>query len=197
MRIVQGFRRWFLKVMKAVLGDSYGKLKTFVFLRLSPRQAWRLARSGVFDREYYEAQCGLTFYSVRKARSHWLRHGTAKDVPPHPLIEPEFLPAPVRQNLRLGNLRAFLDYLSSRAGRRRAWSPCFDPRAVDGFAGPSYLRTLTPNSPLPVGEGWVGPVPTWGVLREQALAMARSLASEATLRREAYLSEWDTAAERR
>lgn len=53
--------------------------------------AVRLARSGLMDREYYQAQTGLRFGSAFAVARHFLRDGAEAGLSPHPLFEPALL----------------------------------------------------------------------------------------------------------
>ena len=70
------------------------------------RDSWRLALSGLVDREYYEAQTGLSFHTPLGVARHYLRQGADASLSVHPLFEAEFL---ARRQQLSGN--PLLDYL--------------------------------------------------------------------------------------
>ncbi|MFB7250228.1 glycosyltransferase [Microbacterium sp. NPDC056234] len=136
------------------------------------RSAHVLLQDGLFDRAYYAAVTNLDVKSPRQVAQHYAAHGIAAELTPHPLIELGFLPPSIRKAIRVADgVERLLNYLRSPAARTHAWGPLFDPRVVDGDPA-SVLASLDPNQPLPVPEGFEGPVPTLAEARHALLEFA-------------------------
>ncbi|WP_198285598.1 glycosyltransferase [Cellulosimicrobium cellulans] len=160
-----------------------------------------LLESGYFDPEYYAASVGKEALTGIDAATHYLRYGSRADIAPHPLIEPEYIPVPVRDALKGGAYRALLDYLSSSQSRTHAWGPVFDPRAYAANRASNGDRsflfsTLTAASKLPVSQDFEGPVPTFAEVREAGLLMAARTRTQVDTLVPAKRPDWDEKAER-
>jgi len=128
----------------------------------SPRLVRRRAVSaflatGLFDREWYEAQSGATYGGRREAAAHYLADGAARHSP-HPLVDLLSLPAPVRGALAEGDVGPLVDRLRASPGNR-PFGPLFDARRFDhdesaraahpGGALGLWLETHGADGPLP------------------------------------------------
>ena len=123
----------------------------------------RLVASGVIDLEYYQAQTGLSFGTLREVASHFAAEGAAQGLSPHPLLDRALLPAGLSAKLDQGRTRPLLAFLRGR-GLGRSLSPLFDPRALDaesaaqethpGGALGLFLASADAASPLPGCAGW-------------------------------------------
>lgn len=166
-----------------------------------------LATSGYFDREFYATASG--YLSVSKnpdptpsgAALHYLRYGSLAGHSPHPLIEPEYIPAHVRQSMKEGNPGALLAYLRSDEALTHAWGPIFDPRVALAAHGsdlrklPCLFDAFRTNVPLPVPAGFCGPVPTSAEARVTAMDHAASTRSQFDAHVPGKRSDWDADAE--
>lgn len=168
-----------------------------------------LLESGLFDREFYEAQTGRTFETDLKAARHFLRIGAAKLRAFHPLISPETVPGDVKQAWRRGEVDGVVRFLSSRRGLRVAWSPLFDPREVikrleltdadtrtTGEVVLDKLRDLAPHDTLPRTVGGHLAEVTWAEARSALLEAARAQSMARRLTRPRTTKRWDVEAEK-
>lgn len=161
-------------------------------------RAIALLASGAFDATYYRTTVGRPDLTDRGAALHYVRHGSAALLNPHPLIETEHTPVEVRDDLRKGDTGALLKYLLSDDSAARLWGPLFDPRsfaAESGREALEVLRALGPQDTLPVPANFLGPRPTL------AVAIARASAHSSLVRSQQgrplqLLSAWDEARER-
>lgn len=69
-----------------------------------------LMESGVFERHWYMAQCGVYFHNSRVAAQHFLEFGMAQSASPHPLMDPRAWPRHLQEAWRRGDLRGVLAY---------------------------------------------------------------------------------------
>lgn len=169
--------------------------------------AMELLRSGYFDAEYYTTATGYLTASrnpdpsAMGAALHFLRYGNKAGHSPHPLIEPEYIPASVREHLAMGTSSALVAYLTSDGATTHAWSPVFDPRVAlaDWQAGsPKPACLFDPYSeggPLPVPSDFVGTVPTLEQARQAAIANAALTRSQMDAKVPDKRPDWDSATE--
>ncbi|HEY3410585.1 MAG TPA: glycosyltransferase family A protein, partial [Propionicimonas sp.] len=136
-----------------------------------PARALELARSGMIDLEYYEAQTGRRFASALQAARHYLGSPPASGLSLHPLFEAEYL----ETERPAGSEDAAVRYLKDPAlFNKRSPHALFDlaaaRRALGKGAGAgqggswlAWVRIARPDTPVPVPESHA-PV-TWGELR--------------------------------
>lgn len=156
-----------------------------------------LLGSGVFDAEYYSSAAAKDGLNEREAALHYVRFGCLALLNPHPLIEVEFLPPSVREQLRSHDVGALLEYLRSEDAATRPWGPLFDPRAFDAGSGDvaiDHLLALVHSDSLPVPSNYLGPVPTFGEARQQAITQAIDFAAQRG-REVRVARRWDTETE--
>ncbi len=152
-----------------------------------------IARSGLVDREYYEALTGRRFPNALAAAQHFLAAPERSELSLHPLFEPSYLEPKAGPDL-------FLEFVRQPAAHKsQSPHPCFDLKAAKralraaGVAFPegawlAWTRTATPTTPVPVPAG-ARPV-LWGELRA---ALVRA-AAEWRTRTPPPAVDWDTAA---
>ena len=145
-------------------------------------QAARLLAFGLFDREFYQAQCRLEFDGDLAAARHAIRWSVRRGWAFHPLVEPDYLPSAWTKAWKdRGNFRRMLDRLVDTA-EPRASSPLFaparwlalHPAASDhpGGALGHFVETAGPDTVLPTPDDFLGVPPTWGPIRAEALRRA-------------------------
>lgn len=161
-------------------------------------RAAELLAAGVFDAEYYVATAGKAGLRDHDAALHYVRYGCAARLNPNPLVEFEYLPPVVRENVQRAGVPALLSYLHSDDAATRPWGPAFDPRAAGALTGRAalhVLRSLKDSDPLPVPAGFLGPVPTLGQARTFALEHASMQAAQRGRELHSH-KNWDVARER-
>lgn len=179
-----------------LLGTRYGFVRNFVLgVPLARSRVERLSRilgSGILDRTYYTALAGRTFRSSRDAARHWKGHGLHRRLPPHPLIDLEFLPAPVVAEAATGSPGTILDYLESPEAAHHSWGPLFDPRRLpDGTDPLAHLATITDDDE-------VAPGMTLAALRDLLIETTEQVRQQERIRHHVHVEDsWDAAAERR
>lgn len=175
------------------------------------RRAARLGRSlphrrlvlssGLFDREYYQAQRGRTFSSHGAALQDFLASTGRTPYAPNPLFEPEwFAPHDKRPGAD-----ALARYLRTGPGKYGP-GPLFDPaaylaqvpEAARHPGGPMghFLANATPATLLPVPATFTGTPPTWGAARARLLHTAELVADFGRLVAPASTRTWNKRAER-
>ena len=136
-----------------------------------------LLASGVFDREWYEAQCGRTFASDRAAVRDYLRAPRSDARSPHPLFEAEWTDPE-------GWLRRARDpfawFLTSPGAGRRETHPLLPGGASDAAAWLDRVRALDPRTP--VGPDGASTAP-WGEVRRVLIETAREVAAQTEVAR--------------
>ena len=140
-----------------------------------------LLQSGIFDADFYCLAANKVGLTESEAALHYVRHGGAAQLNPHPLVEFEYLPPAVRQKVSSGDIESLMEYLASDDASLRPWGPLFDPRSLLDDGAPKaldYLRSLRPGDALPVPANFLGPVPTFSQAREQALTHAAMLLTQ-------------------
>jgi GT2 family glycosyltransferase len=157
----------------------------------------RIARSGIFHQQWYEAQTGRRFGSLADAVDHYVDHGRRQGHAPHPLAWPVWIsPA--------GWQREWPEpaILLLHPGAREYTCPLFDsarhiaahPEAARYEFGPlaHFLSTSGPETPLPTPDGR-------RMLLGETVATSVALARERTVERDRGLHaprlEWDHAAQ--
>ncbi len=133
------------------------------------RQLLTIVASRTFDKEWYEAQRGRRFDSQRAAVADYLCQPRRSYLSPHPLFEPEWLDDRQWASRSTDPLVWFLR--SNRTFRRSphplvdAWAAnaVRDEGAPTAAAWRRLVRSLTPNTPLPLGPGYREV--TWSELR--------------------------------
>jgi glycosyltransferase involved in cell wall biosynthesis len=169
-----------------------------LFLVRVLRDVPRIKRSGLFDREYYEAQTGREFRSDRSAIVDYIdRRGTQRPAP-HPLVEPEWCTPVVDDRPPRDPAIA----LHRRSSRHPDPGPLFHmdsyrqahPESVYYRGGPlaHFLANAGDEDPLPVGPDYPGPPPTWGRIRRRLLDKAREYAAYEELRGPRRSPRWDS-----
>lgn len=161
-------------------------------------RAASLLASGIFDSDYYAATAGKAGLRDHDAALHFVRYGCNARLNPHPLIEFEYLPPLVLENVKRGGVPALLSYLNSDDAGTRPWGPVFDPRtagATTGRAGLELLRSLSGPDKLPVPAGFLGPIPTLSETRDHALVHARLQTQQRGREVHAH-PNWDVSSER-
>lgn len=160
--------------------------------------AQRLLAASLFDREWYEAQTGVTFSDDAGAIDHYLTVGRRTGFSPNVLFEPAWF-AP-RQWDTMGE-EPLLRYLRIGAGQRGV-HPLFDEgahtaehAAAVGHPGGAlghFLATATDRTPVPVPDTTGEAKPTWGAVRRRLLRAAHEYAASERLMQPRWSYEWDT-----
>ncbi len=165
-----------------------------------------IARSGLFDRGWYELQAGRSFDSDLAAVRDYVGSGRRAGWSPHPLFEPAWAEP---KTWRTRTLDPFAHHLLSRGRRTKV-----DPHPLFGAAGyvaghpaarthPAgalghFLATATASTPLPL-PGPVhedrpqAPVP-WGAARAALVAAASAAAARERLAAPRQTPSFDDAA---
>lgn len=144
--------------------------------------AHAIAAAGLIEPKHYftlanSREAGGTPFD---AAVHWYRWGAKAGISPHPLLDLDHFPDDVIDDLRDGDVSAYLEYLRSPAAATHAWSEFFDPRSLAveaGLEAIEFIRALADADALPVPAEYVGPVPTWGQVRDGAAALKASAAA--------------------
>ncbi len=190
------FKRGLRRVQAQVRGEASAPGALTV-----ARNVRRVLRSGLFDREFYEAQVGRAFPTPRAAAADYLGQGLATNLAPNPLTEPEWCTTPRGKRSR--------DPLALLQRDRTVTSPgplfhiptylARTPSAARHPGGPlgHFLTTAGEDEPLPVPPEYLGTAPTWGAARRALLAVARRNAGYEALRGPRRSASWDRAAEAR
>ena len=121
--------------------------------------AARIARSGLIDREYYEAQAGRRFASRLTASLHFLHEGADAGLSPHPLFEPAYLTR-TDEAQPLPAAELVLDYLAHPDRYAdRSPHPLFDPARA--------RRQLRDRGITGKGNAWLA----WALTADPATAV--------------------------
>lgn len=147
-----------------------------------------LARSRIFDHEFYGAQIGEVFDSATTAAAHYVHNRAFRRWSPSPLISLNRVRREVRsewERVGFAGTAAMLDYYRSPAALRTDWSPLFDPRELVAAAGAdparavaAFLEGLTAGTPLPVARPLRQLGLTWGQVRERSITVAGQLQAQ-------------------
>lgn len=136
-----------------------------------------IARSGMVDREYYEAVVGRRFPNAIAAAQHFLAAPNRAELSLHPLFEPAYLERKADPDLLLAYLRE-----PSRF-KKQSPHPCFDlatakralraagVESADG-AWLAWVRTAEPTTPVPVARAGADRTVLWGELRAALIRAA-------------------------
>jgi len=155
-----------------------------VLRRRQSRALKVIAKSGLFDRTYYELQAGRHFASKRAAMWHFAEVGEGASLSPHPLFERAWY----RRRSKTKDPRAFAHFL--RTGQTDgAAGPHFDaaryladhPEAATHPRGPlgHFAATATPETLTPA-DADVIPAP-WGQVLGAVTTAAAAYGEQATL----------------
>jgi len=159
--------------------------------------------SGLFDREWYQVQTGLTFASAHDACTDYVKSGRVAGMSPHPLFEPS-VAEPTTWNTR--GTDPLVHYLRSPWRRAHAvphhlfdpalWTE-LNPEAARHPAGTlgHFVATATATTALPVRAGPSGPV-MWGPARDALFRTVRDWQDRQSLRGPGRVAFFDAAAER-
>ncbi len=156
--------------------------------------------SGLFDREYYEAQRGVRFSSETVALRSFLASARSVPYSPHPLFESLWYDP----HHKRGSVDSFVTFLRSGPSRYGV-GPLFDPNVYlaahpgadqhpGGVLG-HFVAHAGPNTPLPVPPDHRGPAPLWGEARSRLIELARQKAGFARLGRSPVSAGYDRTAE--
>ncbi len=158
-----------------------------------------LAKSPLFDLEFYEAQANQRFASKTDATDHFLRAGAAAGYSPTPLYSEEwygyhtglmheaprfchmfFHNEPLNTSSPLFDARAYVRNPLRRSGARLI---------TMRDALEQFVRHATPDTPLPVHD-YASARPNWGEARTAALRVSAAHWRRAELNRERFSTEW-------
>lgn len=174
--------------------------------RRNPPRRWvsRLLDSGLFDRDYYEAQTGLRFGDDAQAVHHFLSAGPAHAYSFHPLVEPGWVERQTGDSALAWHAQLF------RAGAIESTGPLFDLSAMRRRMGAGvpasarlsparllqdFLRAAESSPHLPVTAG-IRPA-TWPEARVALRALAETTSRQLASAARRNPTEWDAAAEQR
>lgn len=152
-----------------------------------------LLRSGIFDHSYYAQVSDQVGGTPHELAGHYVAHGLESGLSPHPLIEVDFLPRPVRESRNAEGVSKLLEYLHTPDARTHAWGPLFDPRVVSDDPV-TVLTALGLNSPLPVPEDFDGDVPTLAEARSALIAFTERYREQFAAALPPRRKKWDRAA---
>jgi glycosyltransferase involved in cell wall biosynthesis len=183
------------------LRERVGRSQTAPARQSSPNVG-RILRSGLFDRAYYEIQCGRAFDTDGEAVQDFLQQGHRLGFSPHPLFEPEWYLAGRPRN-RPNSLVLYL----SEGGGEHGPGPLFDeagylhrvPQAHThpGGALGHFVAQVSSDDPLPVPTAHRASSLSWGQARALAYESAREFRHYEDLRSTRRRGPWDEAADRR
>lgn len=154
-------------------------------------EAAQLVASGAFDESFYLRMAGKR--TSANAARHFLLHGRRMGISPHPLIDLTHIDAAVVDQMRNGKLGALLEWLRSNEARKKPWGPLFDPRTLQGADPLTVLKNLQDDSPVPVGEDFVGVAPTLSMVRDALMSWAGAYGGELKPTLPARRKAWDQA----
>ena len=95
-----------------------------------------LARSGIFDLEYYSAAAGEVFPDRRTAARHCVTVGMPAGLSPNPFLAVTFLPKRIQQAWVRSNVIKVLDHLVNEKSWDKPFGPLFHPRLLRRAGGP-------------------------------------------------------------
>lgn len=158
-----------------------------------------LAKSPLFDLEFYEAQANQAFPSKRDAAEHFLRLGAAAGYSPTPLYNEEwygFHTGLMHEAPRFCHMFFHNEPLNTTSPLFDARRYVQDPLRRSGARLISLRDTLeqfvahaTADTPLPVHD-YCSARPTWGEARAAALETTARNWRRAELNRERFSTEW-------
>ena len=115
-------------------GDAGAPVEEPVGLSRSERRQQKkspvmtLARSGIFDLEYYSAAAGEVFPDRRTAARHCVTVGMPAGLSPNPFLAVTFLPKRIQQAWARSNVVKVLDHLVNEKSWDKPFGPLFHPR---------------------------------------------------------------------
>lgn len=90
-----------------------------------------LLGSGIFERHWYMAQCGVYFHNSRTAAEHFVQVGMALEASPHPLMEPRVWPEHLRRGWKAGNFGPVMNWFRKPKLDQPPMGPLFEARYFD------------------------------------------------------------------
>ena len=143
-----------------------------------------LARSGIFDLEYYSAAAGEVFPDRRTAARHCVTVGMPAGLSPNPFLAVTFLPKRIQQAWARSNVIKVLDHLVNEKSWDKPFGPLFHPqRYVERVgrtdellaAGPlaHFMTGAAPDTPMPVAVRSAADAPTYAAARRALIDHAR------------------------
>ncbi|MDR5700357.1 glycosyltransferase [Agromyces aerolatus] len=193
-------RQKFLRIIRVVLRGRYDDVRSRVLGQPKPtsdaERAQRLLDLGVFDPEFYRASAHVDATDRLDLALHFVTDGSHFGYSPHPLIELDYFPTEVRHAVERGETDGLVAHVQSDWAREHAWGPLFDPREFAIAEPPAdALRHLHPNAPLPVPNGFEGPIPTWKQARARAIEHAVAISKQRMYRTAVADPDWDAEGE--
>jgi glycosyltransferase involved in cell wall biosynthesis len=167
-----------------------------------------LARSGVFDVDFYRAQQPDAPTDLAGAVAHFVEEGMPRLAAFHPAILPGYLDPRIVAAWSRGDLGDVFRLLTV-PGLGHPWAPWFSPSAhvTTHRPGPrrfiladvlQFLRTLTDDTVVhPDPKLGFRTSMKWSEVRSEALAAARSIQKQRALHRPRSSDDWDDVAEKR
>ena len=143
-----------------------------------------LARSGIFDLEYYSAAAGEVFPDRRTAARHCVTVGMPAGLSPNPFLAVTFLPKRIQQAWARSNVVKVLDHLVNEKSWDKPFGPLFHPLLyvervgrTDELlaAGPlaHFMTGAAPDTPMPVAVRSAADAPTYAAARRALIDHAR------------------------
>lgn len=193
-------RQRFLRLIRIVLRGRYDDIRSRVLGQPKPTtdadRAQRLLDLGIFDAEFYRASAHVDTADAVGLAQHFVTDGSHFGYSLHPLIELDYFPTEVRHAVERGETDALVHHLTTDWASQHAWGPLFDPRRIESPGSPvEALRRLRPGAPLPVPNGYEGPVPTWQQARDHAIDHALRISRQRMYRTAVAHPDWDAAEE--
>lgn len=87
-----------------------------------------LLESGIFERHWYMAQCGVYFHNSVSAATHFVQVGMAREASPHPLMEPRVWPEHLRRGWKAGNFGPVMNWFRKPKLDQPPMGPLFEAR---------------------------------------------------------------------
>ncbi|MFD1824936.1 glycosyltransferase [Mumia zhuanghuii] len=161
--------------------------------RLSARERSVLMESGLFDRDWYEAEAGRTFADLADAVDHYVREGAGAQLSPHPFFDPGV----VRETAP--GSTPFETLLTRKRFRGRAPHPAIDvdaylathPRAAThpyGVFG-HLAGSVSDETLLPIVTAEGVRAVRWGAVRSRWREHATTWTATERLRRPGFVEE--------
>lgn len=158
-----------------------------------------LLASGVFDGEYYGAQAGREFETLREGAQHFVRYGMKAGLSFHPLFELSYFPSGIRKAYQAGDVAGVLKHMRGPNARTHQWSPLFDAKVLESTrpGGGLLLDGFHPgaDNDVPVPATVQGVSLGWLELRREMIAHAREIGAAQNARSAYRLTTWDERAE--
>lgn len=96
-----------------------------------------LLKSGIFERHWYMAQCGVYFHNSVAAATHFIEEGMPQEASPNPLMEPRVWPGHLREAWKQRKLIPVLRWFQKPKAEQPAVGPLFEARYLN-VADSSY-----------------------------------------------------------